>query len=117
MEPFEYLPDEITDIDVPLQELNLLIACITCGACLYLVIALACWWFRLHDTHTPLRQFIFGVWLAKLGVWFWSVTGIVQIVVFDMTQPLITLPSRIGMMIAVIIMAWVTTKYYRSVGR
>ncbi len=114
LEPYEYLPDEITSIDVPLQELNLLIAVVTCAACLYLVAVLLSWWFRLRTLKTHLRPFIFGVWLAKLSILLWSATGVIQIVVYDMTQPLITLPSRIGVMIAFCIMVWVTTRYYQS---
>jgi hypothetical protein len=110
----EFLPDQLTAIDLPLQEINLIVAAITNFACLYLVIVLAWWWFRLRVTRTYFRPFIFGVWLAKLSIWFWSLTGLFQIVVLNMTQPLLTLPARIGMMIAVVIMVWVTTHYYAA---
>lgn len=114
MEFDEFLPDQITAIDVSLQEVNLIVAAVTNAASLYLVIVLAWWWFRLRVTRTHLRPFVFGVWLAKLSIWFWSLTGLVQIVALNMTQPLLTLPARVGMMIAVVIMVWVTTKYYQT---
>lgn len=116
MEFEEWLPPEPAGLDVPLQELNLIVAAITNAGSLYLVVVLASWWFRLRFTRTHLRSFVAGVWLAKLAIWFWSATGIFQIVVNDMTQPLLTLPSRICMMIAVCVMVWVTTKYYQHIG-
>lgn len=114
MEFDEFLPDTLTAIDLPLQEMNLVVAAITCAASLYLVVVLASWWWRLRVSHTHLRLFVLGVWIAKLSILFWSVTGIAQIVVFNMTQPLLTLPARVGMMIAVCVMVWVTTRYYQN---
>lgn len=108
---YESLPPLITGVDVSLQTLNLIVACLTLTGCVYVVPAMLWWWIRLHDTLTIFRPFILAVGIAKSAVGFWSATGVVQVVWFNMTQPLLTLPARVGMMIAVWTMAIVVVRY------
>lgn len=107
----EYLPLETSLSDVSLQTLNLIVACVTLAACAYVVPAMFWWWIKLHHTLTIFRPFILAVGLAKAAVAFWSATGIVQIEWYSMTQPLITLPARVAMMVAALTMAAVVARY------
>jgi hypothetical protein len=110
---YEYLPPDSTAIDVSMQEINLLIAALTFLGSASVVVIMAWWLIRLRDTETHFRPFVLAVAIAKSAVAFWSGTGIVQILAFDMTQPILTLPARILMMIAVLIQIVVAMRYYR----
>jgi hypothetical protein len=112
---FEDLPSPAMMVDVSLQELNLIIAVVTNAACIYLVVTFTFWWLRTRRLKLPLCDLIRSTAEAKTALWFWSLTGIAQILVYDMTQPLITLPSRLLWLVVVFRQISVTVRYRRGV--
>lgn len=110
----EFLPDQITAIDVSLQYLNLIVLAGLSVTCLYLVVTLASWWWRLRGNETPLRPFVLGVCFFKFSIAYWAGYAVWQNIAYNMTLPLGTLPARILALIAGVILAKVTTNYYQS---
>lgn len=92
------------------QLTNLTIAGITNILAIYLVITLGYWIYRLRNSKTSLRPFIFATFVAKLAVWFWTFLNILDIIFNDTNPPLLTLPARLAFLFAVVIQSWVTTR-------
>lgn len=102
-------------IDTPMEAANLIIATITNVGCIYLVIVMLWWWWRLRTIRrNQLRPLLLGIAFAKAAIWFWSFTGLLQIVLFNMTLPSVTLPARLLLMTAILIQTYVTAHYYPS---
>lgn len=97
----DYLP--IPDYLDMVQWINLAIAIATNIGAIYLVITMVRWTNRLRYSHTSLRPLIFSLAIAKIAVWFWTLSSIAQIVYFDENQPLVTLSARLLFLIAVLI--------------
>lgn len=98
------------NVDTWIDALNLVIAVITNVCCVYVVIIMFYWWWRLRVSDTNLRPLILGIAFAKFAVWYWSFTGIIQIIYLDITLPAVTLPARIFMMMAAAMHVYVTTR-------
>lgn len=92
------------------QLFNLMIATITNILSFYLVVTMGYWTHRLRFTRSNLRPLIFSLGIAKLAVWFWSLSNIIEIISNDVDPPIGTLPARIFFMIAVVIQSYVTTR-------
>lgn len=97
-------------VNMYFQYSNLAIAIVTNIACVYVFTVMTYWWWRLRLSDTNLRPLILGIAFAKLGIWFWSFTAIMQLVYFDMTLPYITMPARIFIMLAALLHVYVTTR-------
>lgn len=97
-----------------LQNINLVIATVTFITALYVSVVMFYWWLKLRYTKTNLRPLILSISMAKGAISFWAFTGMIQVIVFNLNQPLISMPARLLFMIACIIQAHVTTKYYRA---
>lgn len=108
-----FLIFDAIDMDESLRDINLVIAAVTNITSFYVCIVMFYWWRRLRNTTTNLRPLIMAISLAKGALWFWSGTGVLQIVAFDIIQPLITLPARLVFMFAALLQAHLTTKYYK----
>lgn len=111
---FECPPLVASIIDIGLQELNLAVAIVTSVIALYVSVVMFWWWCRLRKTGSSFSSFILDVGMAKAALCFWATTGVVQIMVMDMTQPLIILPARLIWLFVVIRQAIMTFKYYSN---
>lgn len=90
---------------------NLIVTTTTFIGCLYVVVIMSYWWWRLKESETNLRPLIGSIAIAKLGISLWALTNLVGLMIYGgAQQPLITLPSRILIMAAVLIQVWVTTR-------
>ena len=101
--------------NLPLHYLNLTIALVTNLGALFIVLSMVGWLRRLRAVEEfGLRPFIYGVIVAKSAVWFWSATGIAQVVLFALEIPTITLPARLLFMIAVLTHSFIIIRYRKS---
>jgi hypothetical protein len=98
-------------IDLTMQYLGLAIAAVTNIGCIYIVAVTTYWWFKLKNTATQFRPFILAVAFAKTGIWLWTFTQILHVVIYDNTLPLITLAPRLMLMAAVFLQIYVIQRY------
>jgi hypothetical protein len=90
--------------------IDLAVSAITNIGCIYVVAVMLDWWWRLRRATTNLRPLILGIALAKFGIWFWTGSQMFFIVFYDQDLPTWSLPSRLFIMLAVLMHCWVTMR-------
>lgn len=93
-----------------MQLVNIAVAVLTNIGAVYLAVVMLHWCYRLRYSRTDLRPLIFGIFTAKAALWLWTFLNIINIIVFDESQPNITLPARVLFLVAVVIQVYVTLK-------
>jgi hypothetical protein len=101
-----------------MQHIDLAIATITNVGALYVAVVVLFWAIRLRHLHLRFLPFVVGAGVVKLALWFWSLTAIIQILIYNVRLPLYSLPARIAVMCAILAQVWVTLHYYgqRDIG-
>lgn len=94
----------------PMQWVNLFIATATNIGALYLAVTMLYWSHRLRYSRTSLRPLIFSLFIAKSALWLWTFLNIINIILFDESQPNLTLPARLAFLLTVIVQIRVTTR-------
>lgn len=97
-------------IDNPMQWINIVVGITTNIGAAYLATTMLYWYYQLRQSRTNLRPLVFGIFTAKFALWLWTLLNIFNIIVFDETQPNITLPARVLFLIAVVIQIYVTIR-------
>lgn len=86
------------------------ISVVTNIGAIYCVVVFGYWWLRLRGSQTNLRGLFDSIVLAKVAVWFWTLTQIYQLAVIGNSLPNVSLPARLFFLVAVLRQMWVTTR-------
>lgn len=93
-----------------MQLISLIIAVATNIGAAYLVVVMFSWVRRLKYSRTDLRPLILSLGVAKLALWFWTFSNILNTILFNEDQPLLTLPARASWLFVVLLQIRVTTR-------
>lgn len=97
-------------VDYALDMVDLTISSITSIACIYIVIVMSYWWWKLRVSATNLRALILGIALAKFAIGYWTFMQIKYIVFDGVDLPNWSLTPRLLIMIAALMQVWVTVR-------
>jgi hypothetical protein len=97
-------------VNMMMEYVNFIIAALTNIGCVYIVVSLSYWLWKLRCSDTNMRPLLLGIIFAKVALWLWSATAMLQIVALGGSLPAITLPSRVLILAAVITHVHVTTR-------
>ncbi len=92
------------------QAINLSLATVTNILAIVVCVNTGSWLWRLRRTRTMLWPWIFGVFVAKFALWYWTLLLILSIVILNEDPRPITLSARVGWLLAVMLQTWVATR-------
>jgi hypothetical protein len=97
-------------IDSALDMADLTISSVTAIACIYIVIVMSYWWWKLRVSATNLRALILGIALAKFAIGYWTILQIQNIIFYNVDLPNWSLTPRLLIMVAALMQVWVTMR-------
>ncbi len=81
------------------------------GAIWMIAVSVIWWWTLRRQSETDFTGWFLGTAAVMIGIFIWTLTGLLQLLYFDIQLPLISLPARIFMCIGVWIKVWKTTHH------